>query len=235
MEQLSSKNKILVADDSLEIQEILSILLTGDGYDVVIASDGEEAAEMADDSFSLIILDVNMPKKSGFLACADIRKKTLIPILFLTARSLESDKTMGFLAGGDDYIAKPFSNAELLLRVKALIRRHVLYGAATKPAKQSVLNIQDLAVDTDSKTVLKNGKPVHLTATEYDILALFASHRKKIFSIDNMYSSIWSDSYFGASDNTIMVHIKNLRKKIGDNPRNPQYIKTAWGKGYYVD
>lgn len=196
---------------------------------------GEEAAELADDSFSLIILDVNMPKKSGFLACADIRKKTLIPILFLTARSLESDKTMGFLAGGDDYIAKPFSNAELLLRVKALIRRHVLYGAATKPAKQSVLNIQDLAVDTDSKTVLKNGKPVHLTATEYDILALFASHRKKIFSIDNIYSSIWSDSYFGASDNTIMVHIKNLRKKIGDNPRNPQYIKTAWGKGYYVD
>lgn len=235
MEQVSFKNKILVADDNIEIQEILSILLTGDGYDVVITSDGDEAAELADDSFSLVILDVNMPKKSGFLACADIRKKTLIPILFLTARTLESDKTMGFLAGGDDYIAKPFSNSELLLRVKALIRRHVQYGASAPSAIQPILNIHDLVLNTDTKSVLKNEKVIQLTTTEYDILELLASHRKKIFSIDNIYSSIWNDSYLGASDNTIMVHIKNLRKKIGDNPRNPQYIKTAWGKGYYVD
>ncbi len=235
MNGLGIKNKILVADDDAEICEILSILLTGDGYEVVVASDGKEAVEKADDTIELIILDVNMPEKSGFLACSEIRKKTLAPILFLTARTQESDKTMGFSAGGDDYISKPFSNAELLLRVKALIRRCSQYGSFSAKKQETVLYIHDLELNTDTKTLSKDGNAILLTSTEYEILELLAKNRKKIFSMENIYQSIWEDSYMGSSDNAIMVHIKNLRKKIEENPRTPKYIKTAWGKGYYVD
>ncbi|MBE5962766.1 MAG: response regulator transcription factor [Lachnospiraceae bacterium] len=235
MGDLQARNKILVADDDAEIREILSILLMGDGYEVITAADGKEAVEKADDTVSLIILDVNMPEKSGFLACSEIRKKTFAPILFLTARTQESDKTMGFSAGGDDYISKPFSNAELLLRVKALIRRCSQYGGYAKNSERDKLYIHDLELNTDTKTVRKNGEVILLTSTEYEILELLAKNAKKIFSMENIYNSIWKDSYMGTSDNAIMVHIKNLRRKIEVNPRNPEYLKTAWGKGYYVD
>lgn len=235
MDNLESKNKILIADDSEEIREILSILLIGAGYQVITALDGKEAIEKVDDSVTLIILDVNMPEKSGFLACSEIRKKSFVPILFLTARTHESDKTMGFLAGGDDYISKPFSNSELLLRVKALIRRYSHYGSCTIEEPKTLLCIFDLELNTDTKQVTKNGKQILLTSTEYNILFLLASNRKKVFSMENLYNSIWQDVPMSTSDNAIMVHIKNLRKKIEDNPRNPKYIKTAWGKGYYVD
>ena len=142
---------------------------------------------------------------------------------------------MGFSAGGDDYISKPFSNAELLLRVKALIRRASQYSGFAVKRADTVLHIQDLALNIDTKTLTKDGEIISLTSTEYEILELLAKNRKKIFSMENIYNAIWEDSYMGASDNAIMVHIKNLRKKIEVNPRTPQYIKTAWGKGYYVD
>lgn len=235
MYKMQTQNRILVVDDNEEIREILTILLTGDGYEVVTASDGDEAFEKVDDTITLIILDVNMPRKSGFLACSEIRKKTLVPILFLTARTQESDKAMGFSAGADDYISKPFSNAELLIRVKALIRRYSQYGSIPVHNILTNIYIQDLEINRDTKTVKRGGNPVLLTSTEYEILELLSLNRKKIFSMENIYQSIWQDSYLGVSDNAIMVHIKNLRKKIEDNPRNPQYIKTAWGKGYYVD
>lgn len=235
MNETENRKRILVADDDDEIREILTILLSGDGYEVVTAADGIEAVEKADDSITLIILDVNMPGKSGFLACSEIRKKTLVPILFLTARTQESDKTMGFSAGADDYISKPFSNAELLLRVKALIRRYSQYGGGSILKKQTVIFVGDLEINTDSKTVTRNQSPILLTTTEYQILELLALNRKKIFSMENIYQSIWQDNYLGVSDNAIMVHIKNLRRKLEVNPREPKYIKTAWGKGYYVD
>ena len=235
MNTTPENHKILVADDDVEIQEILSILLNGDGYKVTTASNGEEAVSLADDSFSLIVLDVNMPKQSGFSACSEIRKKTMTPILFLTARTQESDKAMGFSAGGDDYLSKPFSNAEFLMRVKALIRRYAHYGNASRLKVNPKLFISDLVINTDNKTVLVDGIFVSLTSTEYDILELLALNRKKVFSMENIYTSIWKDSYMGASDNAIMVHIKNLRKKLEQNPKEPKYIKTAWGKGYYID
>lgn len=232
---MDGKKRILVADDSQEIREILTILLEGDGYEVVLAENGAEAIEKADETISLIILDVNMPEKSGFMACAEIRKHSMAPILFLTARTQESDKVMGFSAGGDDYIAKPFSNSELLLRVKALIRRYYQYGKEVLPQPKKEIVLGELTVDLDTKTVRKNGENILLTGTEYEILELLALNRKKIFSMEQIYNAIWQDSYFGVSDNAIMVHIKNLRKKIEKDSRNPVYIKTAWGKGYYID
>jgi len=231
MDFIHKTQKILIADDDAEILEILSILLSGDGYDITTASNGDEVVSLADESFSLIVLDVNMPKLSGFLACSEIRKKTMAPILFLTARTQESDKAIGFSAGGDDYLSKPFSNAEFLMRVKALIRRYSQYGSIPTQQSNPILLVSDMVINTDEKTVSVDGVLIPLTSTEYDILELLALNRKKIFSMENIYSSIWNDSYIGASDNAIMVHIKNLRKKIEKNPKEPKYIKTAWGRG----
>lgn len=231
---IHNTQKILIADDDAEILEILSILLSGDGYDITTASNGDEVVSLADESFSLIVLDVNMPKLSGFLACSEIRKKTMAPILFLTARTQESDKAIGFSAGGDDYLSKPFSNAEFLMRVKALIRRYSQYGSIPTQQSNPILLVSDMVINTDEKTVSVDGILIPLTSTEYDILELLALNRKKIFSMENIYSSIWNDSYIGASDNAIMVHIKNLRKKLEKNPKEPKYIKTAWGRGYYI-
>ena len=227
------KSKILVVDDQKEIPDILTLLLGGEGYQVVTASDGHQALECADNSFDLFILDVNMPGMSGFSLGAKLREFSFAPMIFLTAYAGESDKAMGFAAGADDYITKPFSNAELLMRVKALLRRSQQYHPQTVEPSSSVMTLGDLTLDPDSQTVSRNGEVIVLTHTEYCILELFLSHRKKIFSIENIYHSIWNDNVVG--DSTVMVHIKNLRKKLGDSTKNPKYIKTAWGKGYYVD
>ena len=240
----AQKAKILIADDEKEIRDILTLLLTAEGYDVAAAGDGHEALELAGDDVDLYILDVNMPGISGFEAGAAIRRKYYAPMIFLTAYSTESDKTLGFSVGADDYLVKPFSNTELLLRVHAHLRRAQKYAPAacaqqlsadsaeTPPAAHE-MPYKDLLLDTDAQCVRKDGKVIVLTHTEYRILSLFLTHRKKIFSLENIYRSVWEDDAVG--DSTIMVHIKNLRKKLGDDSRNPRYIKTAWGKGYYVD
>lgn len=233
------KRKILIADDEKEIREILGILLRGEGYETVMAENGSEAVELAEDDVDLYILDVNMPFKDGFSAAAEIRKKHYAPIIFLTAYSGESDKVMGFSAGADDYIVKPFSNMELLMRVKAHLRRTGSYmekmmkSASEKSVDSDLIAIDDITLDLKGQSVIKEGRVIALTHTEFKILELFASHRKKIYSIDNIYESIWEEEAVG--DGAIMVHIKNIRKKLGDDSRNPRYIKTAWGKGYYID
>lgn len=229
------KNKILAADDEKEIREILKLLLEGEGYEVITAQNGQEVLKLADSSVDLYLLDVNMPLMSGFSAAAEIRKTSMAPIIFLTAYSAESDKVMGFSVGADDYIEKPFSNMDVLLRVKAMLRRAQQYGLWRQDERQEKREIpyKDLILDLDGQAVKKNGEMIGLTYTEFRILELFITHRKKIYSLENIYQSIWNEEAVG--DNTIMVHIKNIRRKLGDNSRNPQYIKTAWGKGYYVD
>lgn len=233
----NEKIRILIADDEKEIRDVLTMLLTAEGFEVIAAADGKEAAELADASIDLYILDVNMPAMSGFAAGAEIRKHFYAPIMFLTAYSGESDKLMGFSAGADDYMVKPFSNTELLIRVKALLRRSREYSmagqAVSAAAPENEIRYKDLILDLDSQSVRKEGEVTVLTYTEYKILELFLSHPKKIYSLDNIYQSIWDEDAVG--DSTIMVHIKNLRKKLGDSSRNPKYIRTAWGKGYYVE
>lgn len=234
-----SKHKILVADDEKEILEILRLLLTGEGYEVITTQNGQEVLDQADDTIDLYILDVNMPVMTGFVAGAELRKKYDAPIIFLTAYSGETDKVMGFSIGADDYIVKPFSNLELLLRVRALFRR--MQGSSRKKVEEdqieeknsSKIQFKDLILDLDNQSIRKNGEVIVLTYTEFKILELFITHPKKIYSLENIYQSIWEEEAVG--DSTIMVHIKNIRKKMGDNSRNPVYIKTAWGKGYYVD
>jgi len=224
------KKLIAIADDEKEIRDVVSLLLTGEGYAVQTAEDGQCVVDQCSPDVDLYILDVNMPRLSGIMAAAEIRKRDDTPIIFLTAYSSESDKVMGFSVGADDYIVKPFSNMELLMRVRAILRRH----AASVPAeKKNQISFQDVILDLDSQTLLRNGERIPLTYTEFKILELLASNKKKIYSLENIYSSIWDDNAVG--DSAIMVHIKNIRKKLGDNSRNPTYIKTAWGRGYYID
>ena len=233
------ENKILIADDEKEILEILRLLLTGEGYEVVTAQNGQEVLDKADDAIDLYILDVNMPVMSGFEAGAELRKQYDAPIIFLTAYSGEMDKIKGFSIGADDYIVKPFSNLEFLLRVRAILRRIQKSSRKQVEEKQieeknaSKIQFKDLVLDLDNQSITKNEEVIVLTYTEFKILELFVTHPKKIYSLENIYQSIWEEDAVG--DSTIMVHIKNIRKKIGDNSRNPIYIKTAWGKGYYVD
>ena len=228
------KKCILVADDEREIRDRLKILLTGEGYHVICVEDGKAVVETACEDINLYILDVNMPHLSGFMAGAEIRRRFETPIVFLTAYSSESDKVLGFSAGADDYIVKPFSNVELLMRVKAILRRNIGGPAhTTAQSTQNRLALGDLFLDLDSQSIIKEGETIALTYTEFKILELLLTHRKRIFSLDQIYSSIWNENAVG--DGAIMVHIKNIRKKLGDDSRNPIYIKTAWGRGYYVD
>lgn len=225
------KKYILVADDDREIREIVSLLLTSEGYAVLTATDGLEAAQKASPDIDLYLLDVDMPGQTGIMAAAQIRKRFETPIVFLTAYSGESDKVMGFSVGADDYIVKPFSTAELLMRIRAILRRSATYS--TPKQQENKLAIGDVTLDLDSQSVVKGSERISLTYTEFKILELLAGHRGKIYSLDNIYQSIWNDNAVG--DGTIMVHIKNIRKKLGDHSKNPSYIKTAWGKGYYID
>lgn len=229
--------KLLAADDDQDILSILSLILTQEGYQVLTARNGQEVLELADESIDLYILDVNMPILSGFAAANQLSRRFNAPIIFLTAYSTEADKVMGFSSGADDYIVKPFSNTELLLRVRAILRRACRFRPAESAPKESspsnVLSFKDLTLDLDSQSVQRGDEVILLTYTEFQLLRLFITHPKKIFSPDNLYQSIWGETAVG--DAAIMVHIKNLRKKLRDSSRNPRYIKTAWGKGYYLE
>lgn len=225
------KRCILIADDEKDIRDILNLLLKAEGYAVITAEDGQSVVEQASNDIDLYILDVNMPRLTGIMAAAEIRKQYETPIIFLTAYSAESDKVIGFSVGADDYIVKPFSNVELLMRVKAILRRSVGFSEVKQQKNQ--IAFQDLILDLDSQAIIRGNETISLTYTEFKILELLATHKKKIYSLDNMYQSIWNDNAVG--DSAIMVHIKNIRKKLGDDSRNPTYIKTAWGRGYYID
>ena len=228
---------ILIVDDNPEIREIIQILLTGEGFQVHEAANGTQAlSQLKENIFDLIILDIMMPGLNGYQTCVEMRKLTNAPILFLSARTQESDKTLGFSSGGDDYLAKPFSYAELVSRAKALIRRYQIYqGKPDQPAQHSKITYHQLTLDERTQEVTKYCVPVELTDTEYSILLLLLMHPGQIFSTEHLYESIWNEPYYYGANNVIMVHIRNLRRKIEDDPKNPTLIKTVWGRGYRCD
>ncbi|MCD7776975.1 MAG: response regulator transcription factor [Clostridiales bacterium] len=232
---MDRKYTILVADDSAEIREVLKVLLESEGYNVIEAVNGADAVEKADENTSLIILDIMMPVKDGYKACTEIREKTMAPILFLTAKTEDSDKTMGFCLGGDDYMVKPFSFSEIVARVRALLRRYYIYRNSDDSESSKVIKIGDLVIDTDKNSVTVGGNEVILTDIEYNILLLLASNRKKIFTNENIYESVWNEMYVYSASNTVTVHIRKLRSKIEKDPQNPKYIKTVWGRGYRIE
>lgn len=224
--------KILAVDDNPEILDILKILLTSQGYTVELASNGTEALEKLTDDTDLVILDIMMPGPSGLKTCEEIRKTSNVPVLFLTAKTQDSDKSLGLLIGGDDYLAKPFSHAELSARVKALLRRYQVYKGKETVDTGDYLVFDTIRINRSSNEVFLNDQELNLSETEYQLLKLMASYPKKIFSAQNLYESIWNEPYFYSSNNTVMVHIHKLRNKLESNPQNPKHILTVWGKGY---
>lgn len=231
---MEKRTKILIADDNPEIREVLGVLLKSEGYEVEEAVDGDDAVAKAANSPDLIILDVMMPGKDGFRACVDIRNITMAPILFLTAKTEDADKTMGFSAGGDDYLVKPFSYSEIIARVKALLRRCYVYQIERR-GDENIVEVGDLCVNIDKKSVELEGKSVLLTDMEYNILKLLILNRKRIFSTQEIYEAVWEKPFFYGDNNTVMVHIRRLRTKIEKDTQNPQYIKTVWGRGYTIE
>lgn len=228
---INTRASILYADDDPAIREVIRVLLEGEGYLVDEACDGQEAVEYVNESHELIILDVMMPKLSGFEACAQIREHHNTPVLFLTAKSHESDKIQGFTAGGDDYLSKPFSAGEFLARVHAMLRRFKEYGSLDTN-EPKVIQIRDLSLNTETREAHKAGKKIDLTGMEYSMLLLLAQEKGRIYTAKEIYETVWGDIYLYHSNNTVMVHIRNLRKKLEDDPHDPVYIQTVWGKGY---
>lgn len=229
------KQVIMIVEDEPDIREGIRILLEGEGYIIWEAASGEEALRRMADAVDLVILDIMLPGISGLKVCEELRQYSTVPILFLTAKSQESDKTIGLTAGGDDYLSKPFSYAELIARVKAMLRRYCVYRGKKQTVEldgDSLLTSGRLKIALDRNEVWKDGQPVSLTETEYRILALLMQRPQRIFSAQNIYESIWNEPYTYSDNSTIMVHIRRLRKKIEDNPQNPAFIKNIWGKGY---
>lgn len=230
-----SSNVIMVVEDDEAIREGIRILLGGEGYTVLEAASGEDALRNMNDAVDLVILDIMLPGISGLKVCEELRKTSNVPVLFLTAKSQESDKTIGLTAGGDDYLAKPFSYAELIARVKAQLRRYVVYRGKKQNLSMSTdqtLTSGRLKIALDRNEVWKDGEPLDLTEIEYKILALMMQHPQRIFSANVIYETVWNEMYTYSANSTIMVHIRKLRTKIEDDPQNPVYIKNVWGKGY---
>lgn len=230
---MAVKQTILVADDAKDIREMLRIMLEDAGFSIILASNGEEAVEKFNDDVNLVILDIMMPKCNGIDACARIREQAEVPVLFLTAKSAESDLVEGFEAGGDDYLTKPFSCTELLYRVKALLKRPRMTDGTDKTDDGRIV-IQDIVLDTNLQQVVRGEEEIPLTEIEYRILKLLATDRNHIFTAKEIYEAVWEEVYMPNSTNTVMVHIRNIRKKLGDTGPNAKYLHNIWGRGYRI-
>lgn len=227
------EKNILIIEDDKDIREGVKILLEGEGYSVEEASNGADGLKKLTPNTNLVILDIMMPGISGLKTCEEIRKISYVPILFLTAKSKESDKLIGFMAGADDYLIKPFSYTELFARVRALLRRHQVYDREIlQIQKEEWIETQQIRINSTKNIVFQQGNEIQLTEIEYKILLLLIQYPTKIFSLQNLYESIWEEPFISTSANTIMVHIRNLRTKIEENPQKPKIIQTVWGKGY---
>ena len=226
---------VLVCDDDREIVEAIEIYLSQEGYKVLKAYDGEEALKVLDrEKVDLLIIDVMMPKLDGIRATLKIREKKNMPIIILSAKSEDADKILGLNVGADDYMTKPFNPLELTARVKSQLRRYTQLGSTIDKSNQAVYAVGGLSIDDEQKEVTVDGEPVRLTPIEYNILLLLVKNQWKVFSIDQIYESIWNEDAIGV-DNTVAVHIRHIREKIEINPKEPRYLKVVWGVGYKIE
>lgn len=226
--------KILVCDDDKEIVDAIEIYLQQEGYEILKAYDGEQALDvLSKNEVQLLIIDVMMPKLDGIRATLQIRKDSSIPIIILSAKSEDTDKILGLNMGADDYVTKPFNPLELVARVKSQLRRYTKLGNAAE--KEGVIyQVGGLCINDDLKEVTVDGEPVKMTPIEYNILLLLMKNQGKVFSINQIYESIWNEDAIGA-DNTVAVHIRHIREKIEINPKDPRYLKVVWGVGYRIE
>ncbi len=226
---------ILIADDDLQIREVLSKLLELEGYTTYQAGDGTEVLScMSSHPIQLIILDVMMPNLNGLTTLLKIREKHNVPVIMLSAKTEETDKVSGLSLGADDYIEKPFHTAELLARVKSQLRRYMILGTSTPSSISDTIELGDLVLNLSTKEILVCGIAYSLTPTEYKILQLLMSHPNHVFSAEQIYENIWTEMGY-AVENTVMVHIRRIREKIEVNPKEPKYLKVVWGIGYKIE
>ena len=225
----------MVCDDDRSIVESLEIYLQQEGYNVIKAYDGVQALNlMKQNDVHLIIMDVMMPKLDGIRATLRIREESNIPIIILSAKTEDADKILGLNVGADDYVSKPFNPLELVARVNSQIRRFTKLGNVAEEEQQHVYCAGGVMMNDDLKEVTVDDNPVKLTPIEYNILLLLVKNQGKVFSINQIYESIWNEEAIGA-DNTVAVHIRHIREKIEINPKEPRYLKVVWGVGYKIE
>ena len=225
---------ILVCDDDREIVDAIEIYLSQDGYKIYKAYDGEQAIQILDkEDIHLLIMDIMMPRLDGIRATLKIREYSSIPIIILSAKSEDTDKILGLNIGADDYICKPFNPLELVARVKSNLRRYTSLGSLTGENK-AIYQVGGLILNDDIKQVTVDDEPVKMTPIEYNILLLLMKNQGRVFSINQIYESIWNEDAIGP-DNTVAVRIRHIREKIEINPKEPRYLKVVWGVGYKID
>ncbi|EGL17826.1 MULTISPECIES: response regulator transcription factor [unclassified Paenibacillus] len=226
---------ILIADDEKEIRELLKTYLERETYMADTAHNGEEALRLAEErDYSLIVLDLMMPIVDGIEVCRRLRQTSNVPILMLTAKDQEVDKLVGLSIGADDYITKPFSIHEVIARIKAHLRRYKVLGSENSensPAAETALTSGDLKLDPKTFTLTKDGEEIALTAKEFELLKFFMTNPEQVFTKTQIFRQVWNSDYL-EDDNTVMVHIRKLRKKIEEDPSDPKRIVTVWGIGY---
>ena len=228
-----SKYNILVCDDDRDIVNALKIYLTSEGYNIYEAFNGKEAIDIVKkNDIQLVLIDIMMPVMDGISATSQLREISNIPVIFLTAKSEDTDKILGLNIGADDYITKPFNPVEVIARVKSQLRRYVRLGGIVQ--KPSQIQIGGITLDDDSKVVTVDGDVISLTPIEYEILKLLMGNSGKVYSSSQIYNAVWNDNPYGA-ENTVAVHIRHLREKIEITPAEPRYLKVVWGQGYKID
>ncbi len=224
---------VLVCDDDVAILQSIKIYLENEGYNVVTAADGEEAlVAVSENEIHCAVMDIMMPRLDGLRATLKIREKYNFPIIFLSAKSEDTDKITGLGFGGDDYVTKPFNPLELVARVRSQIRCYVSLGSIAKT--ENTLVTGGLSLNTESKEVTVDGDPVKLTAREYNILEYLMKNMGRVLSGAQIYEAVWNEIAF-KTEKTVTVHIKNIREKIEINPKEPKYLKVVWGLGYKVE
>jgi len=227
------KSKILILEDDLGINNLITMQLQSEGYEVIQAFDGQEAINLFDKTIDLAILDIMVPIKDGFKVLEHIRKSSIIPIIFLTARDEDMDKMRALGLGADDYVTKPFSIVEVVYRCKAHLRRYLNYSNPTNELSDSITHGDIYMLRSTFEATLSQ-EPLNLSVKEFELLWFFAEHIGQVFTRQQLYEHVWGAEYFG-DDNTIMVHISRLREKLGENPKQPKYIKTIKGLGYRME
>lgn len=226
------KEKILIVDDDADIREMLCNYFSRDGYKTIAAEDGDKALEiLKKESISLVLLDIMMPRLDGYETIVKMRELSEVPVIFLTAKEQQMDKVVGFMKGCDDYVVKPFDFTELSFRIRAILKRT---GKISFREEAAVIRVRDLEINLNEHSTKKGEKTLNLTPKEFEILKLLASNKGRVYSTKVIYEIIWKEAFF-ENDNSVLVHIRNLREKLEDKVKGNQYIKTIWGVGYKIE
>lgn len=227
---------ILIVDDEQSIADLIEVYLNNENYNVFKFYNGQDALKcIENEKLDLAILDVMLPDIDGFSICQIIREKYNFPVMMLTAKDEETDKITGLTLGADDYMTKPFLPLEMVARVKAQLRRFTKYNATGLPKEDNIIAFSGLVMNKDTHECFLNEKLLSLTPTEFSILWVLAANRGRVVSSEELFHEVWGDKYFTNSNNTVMVHIRHLRKKMNDRAEHPKYIKTVWGVGYKIE